>query len=401
MSKTKLLWHSNAPWTPTGYGQQTGLFAPLLNQQYDVAISSFYGLEGARILWGDGIKVYPGVGGEFGNQSLISHARSHFDGDPRGGLVVSLMDVWVMNPRMASELNMACWVPVDHDPAPPGVVNFFVESGAIPIAMSKFGQRQLGRLDALYVPHGIDLDAYKPYDRKTVRKEVGLHDDAFLVGMVAANKGRPSRKGFQQAFQAFKRLADAHDNAYLYLHTTISPDVSAGEDIPAILNSLGVPQERVMTADQYRMMFDPYSHTSMAKIYSAMDVLLNPAMGEGFGIPVLEAQACGIPCIVTDFSAMQEVCGAGWHVKWQPHWTGQNSWQANPDIDDIASALEECYSLNSGQRARLKQSALKHARDYALPKVAKEFFIPALREIEQRFVSQEPVRIPSRLKAAA
>ena len=240
MSKTKLMWHSNAPWTPTGYGQQTALFAPFLNEQYDVAISSFYGLEGARIVWND-IKVYPGVGGEFGNQSLIPHARGHFGGDPRGGIVVSLMDVWVMDARMAAQLNMACWVPVDHDPAPPGVVNFFVESGAVPIAMSRFGQRQLGRLDALYVPHGIDLDAYKPYPRKVVREQVGLHEDAFLVGMVAANKGRPSRKGFQQAFQAFKKFSDAHDDAYLYLHTTISPDVSARREHSGDPQRVGCP----------------------------------------------------------------------------------------------------------------------------------------------------------------
>lgn len=40
--KPKLIWHSNSPWSPTGYGTQTGLFAPLLSQQYDLAISSFY-----------------------------------------------------------------------------------------------------------------------------------------------------------------------------------------------------------------------------------------------------------------------------------------------------------------------------------------------------------------------
>ena len=34
---TKLLWHSNAPWAPTGYGQQTGLFAPRLAEKYDMA----------------------------------------------------------------------------------------------------------------------------------------------------------------------------------------------------------------------------------------------------------------------------------------------------------------------------------------------------------------------------
>ncbi|HMF60996.1 MAG TPA: hypothetical protein VK595_11530, partial [Vicinamibacterales bacterium] len=292
MTKPKILFHSNAPWTPTGYGQQCGLFTPLLAQPYDLAISSFWGLEGARITWND-IPVYPGMGGTFGNENLIDHAKQHFGGDPRGGLVLTLMDVWVLSAQMASQLNMACWVPVDHEPATPGVVNFFVESGAVPIAMSKFGQQMLGRLDPLYVPHGIDTSVYQRHDKAKVREQVGVPKDAFLVGMVAANKGRPSRKGFQQAFQAFKKFSETHDNAYLYLHTTINPDISNGENIPGILEALQIPKDRVMTADQYRLMFDPYSQQSMAKIYSAMDVLVNPAMGEGFGIPVLEAQACG------------------------------------------------------------------------------------------------------------
>jgi glycosyltransferase involved in cell wall biosynthesis len=395
-----MLFHSNAPWTPTGYGQQTALLAPHLAERYDLAISSFYGLEGARISWND-IPVFPGMGGDFGNAYLIDHAKHFFGGDPRGGLVLTLMDVWVLNPRMMAELNAACWVPVDHDPAPPGVVNFFLNSGAVPIAMSKFGQLALGRLDPVYVPHAVDTRAYKPYDRRQVREQVGLPEDAFLVGMVAANKGRPSRKGFQQAFQAFKRFSDEHENAHLYLHTTLDPEVSAGENIAGILDALEVPKERVVTADQYRMMFDPYSHSSMAKIYSAMDVLLNPAMGEGFGIPVLEAQACGVPAIVTDFSAMKEVCGAGWHVDYQRYWTGQNSWQAMPDVDDIASALEECYSLSAAKRAKLSQAAIRHAQQYAVPRVVREHFVPALRQIEQRFANQEPVRIKPRLRAAA
>lgn len=397
---TKLLFHSNAPWAPTGYGAQTGLFAPLLAEKYDLSISSFYGLEGARIIWNN-IPVYPGVGGEFGNGSLIDHARSFFGGDLRGGLVLTLMDVWVLNPQVIGALNAACWVPVDHEPAPPAVSNFFIQSGAVPVAMSRFGQQMLGRLDPVYVPHGVDTELYKPYDRSSVRREVGLPKDAFLVGMVAANKGRPSRKGFQQAFQAFKKFSDAHDNAYLYLHTTISSDHAGGENIPGILTALDIPNERVVIADQYRMMFDPYSPHAMGKIYSAMDVLLNPAMGEGFGVPVLEAQACGVPAIVTDFSAMQEVCGAGWHVKYQRYWTGQNSWQAIPDVDDIVAALEDCYSLPAGKRAKLQQLARQHAAGYALPKVFKQHFLPALAEVELRLANQKPVTISPRLKAAA
>ena len=98
---------------------------------------------------------------------------------------------------------------------------------------------------------------------------------------------------------------------------------------------------------------------------------------------------------------MQEVCQAGWHVKYQKHWTGQNLWQANPDVDDIVSALEECYGLPPGQRAKLSQGAQRHAAGYALPRVMKEHFLPVLREVEHRFANQNPVSIAPRLRAAA
>ena len=384
--RRKLLLHSNAPYAPTGYGNQTGLFAPPLAEHYDLAISAFYGLEGARIVW-NGIPVYPGLGGEFGNEYLVEHANRHFEGEPRGGLVLTLMDVWVLQAQMAAKLNAACWVPVDHEPAPPAVTGFFKQSGAVPIAMSRFGERMLTEegLDPLYVPHGVDTDAFKPYSKDEVREQVGVPEGAFLVGMVAANKGRPSRKGFQQAFQAFRLFREKHENAFLYLHTSVNPNYAQGEDIPALLRSLGIPPDSVMIADQYRMMLDPYPPATMAKIYSAMDVLLNPAMGEGFGIPVLEAQACGTPAIVTNFSAMPEVCGAGWHVACRPYWTGQGSWQAHPDVEDIVEALNACYSMAKAPREALSRQAREHALGYAVPKVTQEYFLPALREAEERF----------------
>ena len=177
--------------------------------------------------------------------------------------------------------------------------------------------------------------------------------------------------------------------------------MSVGENIAAILTSLDVPDDRVLQADQYRMMLDPYAPSTMGKLYSTMDVLLNPSMGEGFGIPVLEAQACGTPAIVTDFTAMREVCQAGWHVKYDRMWTGQLSWQAVPDVDDIYSALEECYSMKPGARAAMSQAARRHAASYDLPRVVKEHMLPALREVEQRLGNQRPVRIAPRLRAAA
>ena len=378
---------------------QTSVFLPMLAERYNLACSSFYGLEGSGIKW-EGIPILPGLGGEYGNHSLVQHARRFFGGDPRGGLVVTLMDVWVLDASMASQLNLACWTPVDHDPAPPGVVDFFLNSGAVPIAMSRFGERMLGRLDPLYVPHGIDTSVYRPQDIKQARGE-SFPEGAFVVGMVAANKGRPSRKGFAQALMAFKRFHESHEDAFLYLHTVLDPSLAGGENLAGLIRQLEIPMDRVRVADQYAMLFEPYSHQEMARIYSAMDVLLNPALGEGFGLTVLEAQACGTPAIVTDFSAMQEVCGAGWHVKHQPYWTGQNSWQASPDVDDIVAALEECHGLKPQRRAKLAQSARAHAVKYDARRVFKQHWLPALRAVEQRLGSRDPVTVPSRLRAAA
>jgi glycosyltransferase involved in cell wall biosynthesis len=149
------------------------------------------------------------------------------------------------------------------------------------------------------------------------------------------------------------------------------------------------------------MSYAPYSHEDMAKIYNAMDVLMNPAMGEGFGIPVLEAQACGVPAIVTDFSAMKEVCQAGWHVGHTPYWTGLGSWQAVPDVDGIVDALEECYGLRKNDREKLSAHAREHALGYSVPRVFDEFMLPALRVAEQRFASQSPITVAPRARAAA
>ena len=395
----KLIWHSNAPWAPTGYGQQTALFAPLVAQHYELGISSFYGLEGASIKWHD-LPVLPGVGGEYGNGPLPEHAARFFGGDPRGGIVFTLMDVWVLDPAMARGLNMACWTPVDHQPVPPKVVEFFVASGAVPVAMSRFGQLELGRLDPLYCPHGVDCEAYRPLPG--IREQVGAFPkDAFVIGMVAANKGRPSRKGFSQALQAFARFSERHDNAYLYLHTTLDPNYGQGENLPALVEALGISMDRVRIADQYRMMHSPYSQRDMAKVYAALDVLLNPSWGEGFGIPVLEAQACGTPAIVTDFSAMREVCAAGWHVEHAANWSALGSWQAIPDVDSITDALEECHALPAKQRYALARKARKHALGYHSDLVFREHMLPALKIIEQRFDARAPVHVPSRLKVAA
>ena len=264
----------NSPLVPTGYGNQTHQFAPLLKDHYDIAVSSFYGLQGASITW-EGIPILPGMGPDFGGEYLPDHAKHWFDGHK--GFVVTLLDVWVLPTSLGGQPDIVSWTPVDHDPVQQQVVQYFA-TGAIPLAMSRFGQQQLeGALKfdepVLYCPHGIDTDKYRPVDRSEARERMGLSEDVFLVGMVAANKGRsPSRKGFQQAFEAFAIFRQTHPDAHLYLHTTPDPRVAEGENLMAMLRALDIPYKPgegvVGWADPYRMNFQPYPPQAMAMLYS-------------------------------------------------------------------------------------------------------------------------------------
>jgi glycosyltransferase involved in cell wall biosynthesis len=377
----KVLFHTNAPWSASGYGQQMALFAPRLGEYVDLAISAYHGLAGSPLHFGD-LRVYPGTGASWGNETVTGHAVHHF-GSPRGGLVISLADVFVLDPGVWRELNVASWVPVDHDPAPPAVLEFFAATGAVPLAMTRFGESRLRDFDPLYLPHGVATDVYAPRPRAEARAALGLPRDAFVVGAVAVNKGAPSRKSLAEMIEAFAAFRARHDDALLYLHTELDGRQS-GTHLPSLLDDLGVDPGSVVVVDQYRYLLDPFPPEEMAAIYASFDVLLNASMGEGFGLTVLEAQACGIPAIVTDFTAMSEVCGAGWKVGYERHWTDQASWQARPHVDELVAALDECYGLDAAARRDLSARAREHALRYDADRVLDEHWLPALAEVARR-----------------
>jgi glycosyltransferase involved in cell wall biosynthesis len=396
----KLLWHSNSPHAGTGYAQQTALFGRLFAEDpsYDFGISAFYGIEGSPIRWND-VPVYPALGQTHGNETIHEHARVHFDGKLRDGVVLTLMDVWVLDPTVWRQLNSASWVPIDHEPCPPAIAGYFADSTAVPVAMSQFGERQLANagLDPLYVPHAIDTSVYRPHPKAEAREQLNVPKDAFVVGMVAANKGNPSRKCFGEALQAFKMIRDRHSDALLYLHTEMSGRFG-GVPLPDLVDAVGIPREAVTFCDQYRAVHYPYPPERMAAIYSSFDVLLMPSAGEGFGIPAIEAQACGVPVIASDFSAQPELNAVGWLVSGQRVFTPLKAWQFQPDIGDIADALRQAYGSNLDHLSeRAREFVVKN---YDLDDVYRTKMLPALDTIYERFAGREAKTVPSKFAEA-
>lgn len=384
----KVLIHSNAPWVATGYGVQCNLLARQLQAAgHEVAVSAFYGLQGTGMEW-EGVTVYPSLVDGYGNDILVSHAAHFFGGDPKAGAVITLVDAWILNPQVMRQLHVASWTPVDHDPVPPKVLGALEQGGMLPVAMTRHGQQALtdaGLKDVRYAPHSFDPGECRPMDRTMARDTLGLPHDAFVVGMVAANKGNPSRKGFSEAFQAFAGLLGKHPDSLLYLHTEAT-GMFDGVHLPSLLKACGVPPESVRFCDQYRCVVLGAPSQHMRATLNAFDVLLNPAHGEGFGVPVLEAQACGTPVIVQDSTAMREIGDTGWQVGGQRTWTQQNSWQQVASIKELQWALTEAHA----HAPMMREQAVRFAAPYEAGRVFAEHWAPIIQELRDRVEGTGP-----------
>jgi glycosyltransferase involved in cell wall biosynthesis len=352
---------------PSGYGQTTSRTTPRLKALgHDVAIFANYGLQGDRMEWG-GMTVYPQTGEAWGNDVITAFAIHHFtDGGetPDGrnaGWVIFLQDVWTVRSDTIRSLHLAGYAPVDHDPAPPRVIDFFTRTGAVPLSMSKHGHKMFEQagLKPIYVPHGIDTKQFRPIPevRDTVRAALGIPQDAFVYGMVAANQASSeiSRKSFPSVFQAFKKIHERHPDTFLYLHT-LQTKMTGGFDLKHLAEEIGLEEDSYTFVDQFGYVLGEIHTDDMPGIYSAIDTLVNPALGEGFGMPIIEAQSCGVPVVLADNTAMHDLCGGGWLVPCERVWDEmQKSWWGGlVSVKDLTTAMEKAFQAGSkpGKQAR-------------------------------------------------
>jgi glycosyltransferase involved in cell wall biosynthesis len=342
--------HSNAPWVPSGYGKQCAHLVRILQQLgHEVIVSSFAGLTGAPIEW-YGVTVLPSGMYEYGVDVLMPHI-----GAVEPDLTIALMDVWKLGPLVDAlkDVNMAAWVPVDCTPLSRLDRAFFERSGVTPIAMSRFGQEQLedAGLKPLYAPHVVDRSVFKPLseeEREKYRQGMGL-DGKFVIGMCAANNDA-TRKGFPEQFEAFRRFHKRHPEAFLLVHTIAQ--AARGLDLPRLAGELGMDPMSIRFTDIYPQVSGIFDDSLMADWYGVLDVLSACSYAEAFGVPMIEAQACGTPVIATSGSAMYENSNHGWSVAGEPFWNHvHGAWWTRPKVDSIVRSYEKAYAHAGRRRA--------------------------------------------------
>jgi glycosyltransferase involved in cell wall biosynthesis len=126
----------------------------------------------------------------------------------------------------------------------------------------------------------------------------------------------------------------------------------------------GTPGIRKQVADldlhaSVRFLAD-VSNDELAALYSAALFAAYPSLYEGFGLPVLEAMACGCPVLTSDASSMPEVAGGA-------------ALLVDPtDIDSIASGLRTLLA-DRALRGVLSESGLQRRQEFSWDKSAERF----------------------------
>ncbi|KKL28126.1 hypothetical protein LCGC14_2378290, partial [marine sediment metagenome] len=159
-----------------------------------------------------------------------------------------------------------------------------------------------------------------------------------------------------------------------------------GLTLTDLLDFYQVDNNTIRFPDVYNYVLGNYGTGSLRDLYNAADIFLSPSRGEGFGIPVVEAQMCGCPVIVTDFTAQSELCFGGYKIPVDYLddlvWTQQQSEQVNVPPSKIIKALEWAFENVGNDKLRI--TAHEGAKDYGSEYVFSKYMHPSLKYMAQR-----------------
>jgi glycosyltransferase involved in cell wall biosynthesis len=236
------------------------------------------------------------------------------------------------------------------------------------ITCTNYGKREteaaLPGRSPLVIPHGVDSAAFRPLpDRAAVRQRFrrarNIPADALLFCSVAANS---IRKDLARTIAAFARFREARGvPAVLYLHTM---PVDLGLDLGHAAVACGLVVGRDVIFPESYHPTRGVADQALNEMYNAADFYFTTTLGEGWGLPLTESMAAGLPIVGPRHSSLQEICGEGRAVLYECReriWVDNSGYRPLGLMDDIVGALDRAVSMPEIERRRMTEAAREFA----------------------------------------
>lgn len=308
----KILWYGDAI-SHTGFARVTHSVIEHLSKDNEIVL---FAMNYNGDPHGLPYKVYPAAAhnpnDRFGIgriQSVVQHEKPD--------IVICLNDIWIVNQvwerihllKAQHDFKFIAYFPIDSEwytsPMLRYVKDFdfsvtFTVEQASRLMAHGVKPKKLG-----VIPHGLDQKKFYQIEQNEARKRLGLPSDKFIV--FNGNRNQP-RKNIDQTIKAFAEFAGDKDDVLLYLHM--------GE------KDLGWAVKEVFESEMRRRGQDPTAKLCLTPhmnymqapsderlnlIYNAVDVGINTANGEGWGLVPFEHAMCKKPQIVPNHTSCKDI----------------------------------------------------------------------------------------------
>lgn len=201
---------------------------------------------------------------------------------------------------------------------------------------AKHGPLGFSTQNGCVIPNGVDADAFKPSPeaRAPVRAELGLDENALLVGMVSRYHPMKDHANF---LRAAATLSEGHAGAHFVLVGRGADEENA--ELRGLINELGLAGRTHLLGERH----------DVPRLTAALDIFSLSSYCESFPNVIGEAMACAVPCVVTDVGDAEWIVGD----------TGRVVPARDPSA--LAHAWAELVALGAEGRAELGRAALARA----------------------------------------
>ena len=417
--KLKILMCSEASFISSGFGTYAKEILRRLHDtnKYEIAEFASYGRvndpKDTSITWryyANAVDDKDSRHGEYNSSMENQFGRWRFERvllDFQPDIVFDIRDYWMNSYQQFSPLRpFYHWVlmpTVDSAPQQEEWIDTFLHADAI-FTYSDFGRDTLAIQSNNKIRYidtaspGVDLNTFNIIDdKKKLKASAGLPEDSFIIGSIMRNQKRKLIPDLFVSLKKFLEHLEKNNNpigekTYLYLHTSY-PD--AGWDIPQLLKEYKVGNRVLFTYSckncayfapclfQHALTYCPrcgnksfslpnvssgVPSSTLATIINLFDIYVQYAICEGFGMPQVEAAACGVPVASLDYSAMSDVVNKlnGFPVRVNQYFKELETQaiRAYPDNDHLVKILDEYSSLPNVLKDQKRFETRKLAERY-------------------------------------